>query len=201
MALQLKQSVIITSKDIFAGAKLQAIIQEIVPDHITLHIPLENLEIALNTDLIVSFWDEHSTYEFQSRTVTRKSPDLMSVQITRPSMLTKTVNRSFPRATLNATGSLQKEDEREKEKCQILDVSVGGARIQAQAAFNVQNHIKINLDIPGKNFYNLPGVIVWKKDLAGGVAEYGVQFGHISIIRRNELSAYIQSKLSETGQE
>jgi c-di-GMP-binding flagellar brake protein YcgR len=193
MPLRVKQGVTLFSPDLMGGEKLQALIHEITPDHIVLHIPFENIGLAKDLDIIIGFWDDNASYEFPSRTLSTKDPGNTLVAVTRPTVLSKKINRVYSRVDLNSEGEIWKDNEKETHTCLVKDLSAGGARITAQSMLAVQDAILIDIPTKEKVFAGLSGRIVWKRDIQGqpGVSEYGIQFEKISQIRRNELDSFI----------
>ncbi|MDD5066416.1 MAG: PilZ domain-containing protein [bacterium] len=198
MGLTLQQGIIIFSPEILKGEKLQALIKDITPDYLTIYIPFNNLEIKANTALTVLFWDEKANYEFKSMSLTTKKITEQVLNIMRPSTITRSINRAYPRVVLNCTGEIYDPENINRNKCVILDISASGAMIATKADRKVTELVKLSFILPdGEIFEDVKGQIMWMK-LSGegeGHFNYGVQFQALSEIRKNKIIKFVNSEL------
>ncbi len=194
MGLKVQQSIVFSSPAIMNGEKLQALIEGIATDGITLNVPWENISIPEKTDVTISFWDEHSTYEFTSKTLKPKTVDQTSLLISKPISLTRVINRSYKRVTINLKTDVSFVDDFNKEPCILIDISAGGASMQGQSIYKPNDLIKLTFHLPDGEFYeDLSAKVVWQKDLGGGLSYYGLQFENISNIRRQKLLNFTEN--------
>lgn len=198
MALKTQQGIVIYSDYILNGEKLQALIQNITNECISIYIPIENIKIDAGIELFINFWDDTATYEFKSRALTTKLEHASNLNITRPSTLTKIFNRIHPRIKVNLQGAIYDYEGINRFSCNIIDLSAGGSLITAPIEKKIGEVIKLTFILPnGDQFEDVNVKIMWKKKGQDVLFNYGLEFQHLSEIRRKKIIYYINQELAK----
>jgi c-di-GMP-binding flagellar brake protein YcgR len=188
MGLKLQQSVVFFSPSIAAGEKFQALIEGMTPEGLALSVPWGDLEIKEGWDITISFWDEHATYEFVSKVLRTKQVSETTLLVSKPNSLVKIINRSYNRVQVNIKSEVGLCEELKKEPALLVDISAGGAFLQGQSRFNANDLVKLTFQLPdGERFEDIVAKVAWKKEVGGGLANYGLQFENLSTIRKQKL--------------
>lgn len=196
MALLSKQSITLESQHIMSGQKIQGIIDEILPDKLVVRIPIPDLSVDQGIRVKISFWDSHSTYEFDSITIAKKDIGTQIIAVSKPEKITKVVNRSYERIDLNLQAMMVNMDGTIKQKCLINDLSAGGARVTGLHGKKVGDLVSFNFNLPnGELFEAINGIVVWIKDYKENLKQYGVEFDTLSEVRRVRLDNYIRHEI------
>ncbi len=198
MALKTQQGIIIYSKNILEGENLQALIQKITPEYMTIDIPINNITIEKGTELFINFWDEQATYEFQSKVLTFKSTSESTINITRPTTLKKIFNRTYPRIVLKTPAAIYDYEGINRVQCIIIDISAGGTMVTAKAGRKNGDIIKLAFTLPNNElFEDVVGKIMWVKSINEVISKYGIEFQLFSEIRRKKIIKFINNELAK----
>jgi c-di-GMP-binding flagellar brake protein YcgR len=187
MSLKVNQSVSFFSRSTLFCESIPAVVKEIRKDSILLISSDKDRFIPLNSEICVFFTDEESSYAFTCKSLVTKETSKAELVISKPDKFIRIKKRGFKRIPLDTDGKVVKAEERNPVSCRIIDVSEGGAKIHAQSFFNIQDFVKLDMEISGKTFRNMPGRVRWKKDLSEKTFQYGIEFELVSSVRRNEL--------------
>lgn len=187
MCLKVNQTVNYFSRSALFCESVSAVVKEIRQDAILLISSDKDMLIPLNSEICVFFVDDEASYAFTCKTLVTKETSKPELVISKPERFIRMKKRSSQRIPLDSLGQVVKAEERRPDPCRIIDVSEGGAKIHAQSFFNVQDFVKLDLDISGKPFRNMPGRVRWKKELSATDFHYGIEFELVSSVRRNEL--------------
>lgn len=202
MGLKTQQGIVIYSPTLLNGEKLQALIQNINPDYITIYIPIGNITIKKGTSVFINFWDETATYEFQSVTLSDMNIEEHYINITKPVTLTKIFHRAHPRITLNSACAMYDFEGINRIHGVLVDLSAGGAQVLAKKGRKEGMGVKLAFAFPnGEMMEDVGGKIMWVKDKDKFLTYYGIQFDLISEIRRKKIIAYINEELAKQHQE
>ncbi|MBU1077391.1 MAG: PilZ domain-containing protein [Spirochaetes bacterium] len=197
MGLKTQQGIVIYSDKILNGEKLQALIQKITPECITIYIPINNIIIEKNTILFINFWDDQATYEFKSVALNSKQNKENLLDISRPTTLKKIFNRSFPRINAKITAAIYDFEGINRTQCIIADLSAGGAMVTAKIGRKQGDLVKLAFSLPNEKLMeDVPGKIVWIKPEDRSFSNYGIQF-QLSEIRRKILIKFINEELKK----
>ena len=198
MALKTQQGIIIYSKDILGGENLQALIQKITSEFITIDIPINNITIEKGVELFINFWDEQATYEFQSKALTSKNTSESTINIARPTTLKKIFNRTYPRIILKMPAAIYDYEGINRVQCVIIDISAGGAMVTAKAGRKNGDVIKLAFTLPNNEFFeDVVGKIMWIKSINEVISKYGIEFQLFSEIRRKKIIKFINNELAK----
>lgn len=203
MALNVNQTVLISSKFLENSKKFQAFINRIEPDYITLEFKMPPLEIPVSTPLSVIFWDIQAVYSFDSMAITGKPAITTLFNIQKPKHIRRSFKRKFKRVDIKIKAEIKDIDNLNPEACFISDLSAGGAKTVAKGGKKPGTPLKISFHLPdGQTFSDIGLTIAHEKPLNNMVSEYGFEFTVISDIRRNKLNDFIMqySLQNMTGQ-
>ena len=197
MSLKTQQGIVLFSPDILQGEKFQGLIKQITPDNITIIIPMGNIAIDSGIDIFVSFWDNHATYEFKTKSLSSKSITENILNIARPTTITKVLNRSFPRVVIKIAGKMLEEDSLKYHWCLIVDISGCGVLVTSKVNKKVNEMVKLSFLLPnGENFEDVTGMITWKKQVDEALFSYGIEFKFFSEIRRKKIIAFVDEEIT-----
>ena len=196
MALDRKQTVVLSSKIFGKDQKFKAVIERIDPDSVSLELSSAPVEIPAGTPLTVWFWDDKAIYSFESEAVTPKSSIVSIFSIKKPGNIQKSFKRNYKRVRIKMQAVLKEMRGLEKETVYITDLSAGGAKAVGKPGRSRGGAAKISFLLPdGQVFDDIGCDIMRATDLPGGLVEYGLEFRVLSKIRQQKLSDFIANAI------
>jgi c-di-GMP-binding flagellar brake protein YcgR len=200
MALDKKQTVVLSSKIFGKDQRFKAVIQRVNPDTISLDLTSAPVEIPAGTPLTVWFLDESAIYSFESEAVTPKSSIVSLFSIKKPANIKKSFKRNFKRVRIKLQAVLKEISGPDGETVYITDLSAGGSKAVGKPGRSKGDATKITFLLPdGQIFDDIGCDIIRVTNLGTGLVEYGLAFRVLSKIRQQKLSDFIANAIL-TGQ-
>jgi c-di-GMP-binding flagellar brake protein YcgR len=181
------KNVFFYSRSLIFNEKFHGVISKTETDRIILHVPSPDVFIPIGTELTVFFLEKDATYAFTCSTLDSKEHFQEKLEVSKPINFFRLKKRFCARTSLGIIGSIFRNEKRKSEPCRIMDLSETGAKISTLLPLDVQDSVKINVEINGKTMSNLPGLVRWKNSSKESFFEYGVEFDLISSVRRKEI--------------
>jgi len=196
MALDRKQTVVLSSPIFGKDQKFKAEIQRTDRDSISLELSSAPVEIPAGTPLTVWFWDATAIFSFDTEALTPKSRIVSVFSIKRPKNVKKSFKRSYKRVRIKIEAVLMEPHGLNKETGYITDLSAGGARMIAKPGRPQGSAAKISFTLPdNQSFDDIGCDIIRVKKLETGLVEYGLEFKVLSKIRQQKLYDFIANAI------
>ena len=196
MALNQKQTVVLSSKIFSKDQKFRAEIQSLGADTISLDLPSAPVEIPEGTPLTVWFWDDKAIYSFDTEAVSAKSSIVSLFTVRKPANIKKSFKRSYKRVKIKIQADLREINGLDKETVYITDLSAGGAKVVGKPGRVLGRGAKITFTLPDdQSFEDLSCEIMRATKLKTGLVEYGLEFRSQSKLRQQKLSDFIANAI------
>lgn len=202
MGLDARRGVTFSSPEICGGRDVPAIIKAVQKDTLTLLVKEPGVVVETASDLTVRFEDGGAEYRFETKAVTAKPADAEEFNILRPTVISRAVKRSHKRVPVDIPVEIGEADRRElvRQRGRILDLSGGGALVEAAPGRNVGDVLKLNFVLPnGERMDEVAALVMWMKPVGDHVCRYGLAFHALSEIRRGRLVAFVEAESRRTA--
>jgi len=196
MALDHKQTIVLSSKIFGKDQKFKAEIQGINADSITVELSSTPVEIPAGTPLSVWFWDEAAIFSFETEALTPKNSIVSRFTIKRPENVKKSFKRNYKRVRIKLQAVIKEVNLPEKENVYITDLSASGAKVVAKSGRSQGGSIKISFTLPdGQEFEEIGCDIMRVTKLKTGLVEYGLEFKVLSKLRQQKIFDFIATSI------